>query len=135
MDMQELWLNEILILALLLVAPSVPAAAATGEVPPARERARVDRPDAGTIAVAGLTADEQATIRDLIRQADYQFAWQVSDEGRGLIAPPTGQMTSRCPWLPMVSTPPATAKGSRCGSLASRWRPTANNLSLGHRRG
>jgi hypothetical protein len=70
-----------LILALLLVAPGVAPAVTATEVLPVRETARVDQPDAGTTALAGLTAGEQATILDLIRQADYQFAWQVSDDG------------------------------------------------------
>ena len=43
------------------------------------EMARVDQPDAGTTAPVGLTADEQATMQDLIREAQYQFTWQVSD--------------------------------------------------------
>jgi hypothetical protein len=68
-----------LILALLLVAPGVAPAVTATEVLPVRETARVDQPDAGTTAVAGLTAGERATILDLIRQAEYQFAWQVSD--------------------------------------------------------
>ncbi|MGD8398744.1 MAG: FG-GAP repeat protein, partial [Anaerolineae bacterium] len=61
-----------LILALLFVTPGVA---------PAQERARVDQPDAGITAPAGLTAGEQATILDMIREAEYQFAWQVNDDG------------------------------------------------------
>jgi hypothetical protein len=68
-----------LTLAMLLVAPGVASAVTATEVLPVREAARVDQPDAETTALAGLTAGEQATILDLIRQADYQFAWQVID--------------------------------------------------------
>jgi hypothetical protein len=42
----------------------------------------VDQPAAEAApARTSLTADEQSTILDLIRQAQYQFAWQVSDDG------------------------------------------------------
>ena len=44
-----------------------------------RETTRVDGPDAETTALAGLTAEDQATMQDLIREAQYQFTWQVSD--------------------------------------------------------
>jgi hypothetical protein len=52
-----------------------------GVAPAARETARVDRPDAGTTTPAGLTDGEWATLQDLIRQAEYQFAWQVNGDG------------------------------------------------------
>jgi hypothetical protein len=68
-----------LIVTLLLVAPGVSPAATAGEVPPVREMARVDQPDAGTTAPTGLTSADWATMRGLIRQAQYQFTWQVSD--------------------------------------------------------
>jgi hypothetical protein len=68
-----------LIVTLLLVTPGVSPAATAGEVPPVREMARVDQPDAGIAAPAGLTSADWAAMRDLIREAEYQFTWQVSD--------------------------------------------------------
>ena len=68
-----------LILALLLAAPGVTPAATAGEAPPVRDMTRLDQQDAETTALAGLTAGDQATMQDLIREAQYQFTWQVSD--------------------------------------------------------
>jgi hypothetical protein len=63
-----------LILTLLLAKPGAAPAVTAGEASPVREDVRVDQPGAGTTAVAGCEAGEQATILDLIRQAQYQFA-------------------------------------------------------------
>jgi hypothetical protein len=68
-----------LILALLLFAPGVAPPVTAREVSPVQERAAVDQPDAGTTTPAGLTDGEWVTMQDLIRQAQYQFTWQVSD--------------------------------------------------------
>ena len=68
-----------LILTLLLVAPGVTPAAMAGGVSAVQKTTRVDQSNAETFAAAGLTAGDQATILDLVREAEYQFAWQVSD--------------------------------------------------------
>ncbi|MEJ2210846.1 MAG: FG-GAP repeat protein, partial [Anaerolineae bacterium] len=77
-----------LILTLLLVAPGLTPAATARVAPPVQEVARVDQPDAGITAPAGLTDGEWTTMQDLIRQAQYQFAWQVSDDGVGAYRAP-----------------------------------------------
>ena len=77
-----------LILTLLLVAPGLTPAATARVAPPVQEVARVDQPDAGITAPAGLTDGEWTTMQDLIRQAQYQFAWQVSDDGVGACRAP-----------------------------------------------
>jgi hypothetical protein len=67
-----------LMLTLLLVAPGVTPAATAGGVTPVRDMTRFDQPNAAGTVPAGLTAGDQATMRDLIREAEYQFIWQVS---------------------------------------------------------
>jgi len=69
------------ILSLLFAVPGVTPAATAGEAPLVREIAGVDQSGAGTSAPAGLADGEWATMQDLIRQAQYQFAWQVNDDG------------------------------------------------------
>jgi hypothetical protein len=88
---RHLFTSLTLILTLLLVAPGVAPAAAAGVVSAGREVTGGDRPDVEASAPTGIAADEWATMQDLIRQADYQFAWQVSDGEGAYRAPQPGK--------------------------------------------
>jgi hypothetical protein len=76
------------ILSLLFAVPGAAPATTAGEVLAVPEVTRDDHSGAERTTPVGLTDGEWATMRDLIRQAEYQFVWQVGDDGLGAYRAP-----------------------------------------------